>query len=292
MMLLIVGKYQLLDSTIKIVIIILAVSTMVAAIVAFTGNSGSQTGVHNTFSWSKPVDILFIIAFAGWMPAPIDVSVWQSLWTVAKKESLKKKISFRNVLTDFRTGYIGTAFIAIFFMMLGKEVLYGTGTVLSPSGLNFSRQIIDIYTSTIGEWAWYIIALAALTTMFSTTITCLDAYPRVLKPITENYFPGLKKIKSKFDWHSLIWSLIVAGGAVVLLGYLQGTMQKMVDLATTISFVTAPVLAILNYRVVTDKHMPKEGRPGKWLKIYAWAGIVCLSLFTLFFLYWRFLQGT
>ena len=61
----------------------------------------------------------------------------------------------------------------------------------------------------------------------------------------------------------------------------------MVDLATTLSFVTAPVLAILNYKAVTHKDMPEESRPGKGLKIYAITGIVFLSTFTIFYIAWN-----
>ncbi|MBN1339979.1 MAG: Nramp family divalent metal transporter [Bacteroidales bacterium] len=285
---LVVGKYALLDKTIKIVIVILAFSTMIAAITALTGEPAGETGLMKSFSWKNGADILFIIAFAGWMPAPIDVSVWQSLWTVAKKESLRNQLTLTDALKDFRTGFIGTAVIAIFFMILGREVLYGTGIQLSESGLVFAEQLISIYTGTIGKWSYYVIAAAALTTMLSTTLTCLDAYPRVLKPITEIFFSKLKRQKTKFDWHTLTWGFIVATGALLLLGYLHSTMQTMVDIATTLSFITAPALAVLNYKVVTHKHMPESGKPGKWLKVYAWTGIICLSFFAAFFLYWRF----
>ena len=65
-------------------------------------------------------------------------------------------------------------------------------------------------------------------------------------------------------------------------------MRFMVDLATTLSFVTAPVLAFMNYKVVTDKHMPSEAKPKLWLKIYAWIGIVFLSGFTIIYIIWKF----
>ena len=71
---------------------------------------------------------------------------------------------------------------------------------------------------------------------------------------------------------------------------LADTMQTMVNIATTLSFVTAPLLAILNYKVVTGKHMPPEGRPHKWLRIYSWIGIVFLSGFTLFYIVYSLTQ--
>jgi Mn2+/Fe2+ NRAMP family transporter len=72
-----------------------------------------------------------------------------------------------------------------------------------------------------------------------------------------------------------------------LLSILSGSMGLMVDLATTISFVTAPVFAILNYKVIMHHKFPKEAKPRKWLIIYAWAGIAFLTAFSLFYIIWR-----
>jgi len=39
---------------------------------------------------------------------------------------------------------------------------------------------------------------------------------------------------------------------------------------------------------VTHNHMPEEARPAKWLKIYAWIGMLFLAITTIFYLIWRF----
>lgn len=286
MVILMIGRYQMLDKLIKFVIILLAVSTFVAVLSAL-GN-GINDIVTPSFSWNNELDIFFLIAFIGWMPAPIDVTVWQSLWTNAKSKNLKFKPKLRDVLLDFKIGYIGTIVLAICFLSLGAFVLHGSGEELSASGSVFSGQLISMYTASIGSWAYYIIAIAALTTMISTTLTCLDAYPRVMKPLTEILFPDIRKYTSKFDWESWMWIIIVVVGALTLMTFLNSTMSVMVDIATTLSFVTAPLLAFLNYKVVTDKHMPQEDRPKLWLKIYAWIGIIFLGGFTLFYLGWKF----
>jgi Mn2+/Fe2+ NRAMP family transporter len=146
-----------------------------------------------------------------------------------------------------------------------------------------------MYTASIGNWAYPLIAIAALTTMFSTTITCLDAYPRVLRRSTEILVPetrNMDKFERKLYW---FWLIVVVVGSLLLLGYLSGSMGFMVDLATTISFVTAPVLAILNYRAITDKHVPEQARPKPWLKNYARIGIVFLTAFSIFYIVWKIL---
>jgi len=221
-------------------------------------------------------------------PAPLDVSVWHSLWTVAKKKETKVKVSLKESLLDFRIGYIGTAFLALGFLTLGALVMFVSGEQLSPVGCIFAEQFINMYTISLGKWAYLLIAIAALTTMLSTTLTCLDAYPRVLKPLTEALITPLRKSNKNNLWLSWAWLVILLSGTLLLIGLFTSSMRFMVDLATTLSFVTAPFFAIMNYKVVTNKHMPKEARPKKWLRIYAIICIVILTAFTLFYIGWKF----
>jgi len=281
------GHYKALDKIIKIVIVALAVSTLVAVIYAFGLGFFDPSSLVGNFDWAKRIDILFLIAFIGWMPAPIDVSIWHSLWSTAKEDELGKRPSMRQSLLDFNIGYIGAAVLGIGFLSLGALVMFGAGEQLSSKGIIFAGQLISMYTSSIGNWAYPLIAIAALTTMFSTTITCLDAYPRVMRRSTEILIPetqNMDKYQRKLYW---FWILVVVAGTLLLLGYLSGSMGFMVDLATTISFVTAPVLAILNYKVITGKQIPENARPKPWLKNYARIGIVFLSAFSLFYIVWR-----
>jgi Mn2+/Fe2+ NRAMP family transporter len=285
-LILIIGRYAVLDKVIKFVIIILALSTIIAVVFAF-GKGYDPPGHAGHFDWLSHADILFLIAFIGWMPAPIDVSVWSSLWTVEKAKSLKQKATLHESLTDFRIGYIGTAFLALCFLGLGALVMHGAGEELSANGREFAGQLISMYTVNIGSWARPLIALAALMTMFSTTLTCLDAYPRVLQPITTILLPRWRGKGSEYGMIYWFWIILLTAGALLLLGYLATSMRLMVDIATTLSFVTAPVLAFMNYRVITSRHVPENVRPGLGLRAWSWTGIIFLSLFTLFYIGWR-----
>lgn len=286
MVVLIIGHYSILDRLIKYIIVILALSTVTAVAYALFKGGPAQGFSSGHFSVTRAADIMFLIAFIGWMPAPIDVSVWHSLWTNAKKEMLSEKISIKQSLVDFKIGYWGTAFLALCFLTLGALVMNGSGEDLSPDGVTFAGQLINLYTSTIGSWAYFIISIAALSTMFSTTMTCLDAYPRVIQPTAENIWSSLKTKNSLRQY--IIWMILVITGTTALIKISGSTMIWMVDLATTLSFITAPVLAFLNYKVVTSKHMPEEAVPGRFLRIYSWIGIIFLGLFSIVFLTWRF----
>ncbi|MCD6180141.1 MAG: Nramp family divalent metal transporter [Bacteroidales bacterium] len=285
MFVLLSGKFSALDKIIKIIIITLTVSTLIAVIAAFD----LKTVDAPSFDWSNATDLAFLIALVGWMPGPIDISTWHSSWTVAKFELSGHKPTLKESLFDFNFGYIGTAFLAMGFVSLGAFVMYGSGKELSANGVEFAGQLINMYTTSLGNWAYWLIAIAALTTMFSTTVTVLDAYPRVMQPTTELLFPALKMKNKKSMLPYTTWMLITIFGTLALLIYFGQSMRFIIDMATTISFVAAPVLAILNYKAVTHSHFPEDLKPKKWLLVYAWIGMVFLSLFSVFYLVWRFM---
>ncbi len=283
MFILILGQFSVLESIIKIIIIALALSTILAVSLSFRTDFAMTT--H--FDWSVATDIAFLIAFVGWMPAPIDVSVWHSTWTVARQENEKESIPLKTSLRDFNIGYIGTAFLAAGFLALGAFVMYGSGENFSSGGVAFAGQLIQMYTNSLGEWAYWIIGIAALTTMLSTTITVLDAYPRVMQPTFSLLFPKIKYKSKRLNLSYSIWLIITIAGSMALLIFYGKNMKFMVDMATTISFVTAPILAILNYKAVTSKGF--KDKPKKILIIYAWIGMLFLSLFSIFYLIWKFI---
>ena len=282
-----IGKFSWLDKIIKFVIIILALSTLIAVFATLSNGFHPNPEYSNSFNWNFG-DIAFLIAFAGWMPTAIDVSVWHSFWTLARKKDSGYSPKLKEVLLDFNVGYIGTAVLAFGFLSLGALVMYGSGEQFSASGTQFAGQLINLYTSSLGPWAFVLISVAAIATMFSTTLTCLDAYPRVLKPATEMIFPKYES-KKEFNWLSLLWLLIVAAGAFIIIKYFVASMRSMVDIVTTMSFITAPILGWLNYKVVTAPNMPEEAKPKTWLRILSWFGLFVLSAFSLYFLIWKFI---
>jgi len=282
MLVLMLGQFSVFESIIKFIIIALALSTIVAVSLSFKTELAGT--VH--FDWAVATDVAFLIAFIGWMPAPIDVSIWHSTWTEAKQVSENEKISLKSAIRDFNIGYIGTAILAVGFLALGAFVMYGSGETFSGSSVAFASQLINMYTNSLGQWAYWIIGIAALTTMLSTTITVLDAYPRVMQPVLEMLFPVFKPSNEKSNKSYNIWLIITVIGTIALIVLFGKSMKFIVDMATTISFVVAPVLAFLNYKVVTSKDF--ENKPEKWLLIYAWIGMVFLTLFSVFYIIWRF----
>lgn len=272
---LVIGHYQWLSKIMKWVILLLSVATLITLIAALP-KSNFQNAIEWSFTFESKVDVLFLIALVGWMPAPLDISLWQSEWTIAEKGELDEKRS----LFDFKIGYWGTTFLAVAFVFLGSFILKGSGEELSANGAVFSSQIIEMYTSTLGSWSFLFVALAAFTTMFSTTLTVLDAFPRTLEKGIRLSFPQLK-LNSMYLYTSLLIGLSV--GAVLILVFFSKNMKQLVDFTTTISFLSAPVLAIMIYSVVVNNSKTKFIY-SKLDRFLAYFGIVFLLGFSIYFL--------
>ncbi len=275
---LLIGKYKVLDKAMKMIILTLSVSTIIALVAAVTGQNQQYEEYMQSFTFAKTNHVLFLIALMGWMPAPLDISVWHSVWTSAKNEG--KKSSLKEALLDFKIGYWGTLILALCFVSLGAISIYGSGIELEASGGAFAKQLISIYTNNIGAWAYVIIAVAAFTTMLSTTLTCLDASPRVLAEAT-NLITS-KQLNTKKTY--LFWLVLLLLGTVVILAFFLTNMKALIDFATVVAFVTSPIIAILNYLVITGKTMPQENKPGLILKILSWLGIAYFIGFTIYFM--------
>ena len=121
-LILVPGRYPLLDKVIKVIMAILAVSTVAATVAALPRLAGIPLGgpVHLR-------DMAFIVGLVGWMPTGMDVSVWQSFWVLARRRETGHAPTLAETLFDFRLGYIGTGCLAVMFCTLGTAVMFERG---------------------------------------------------------------------------------------------------------------------------------------------------------------------
>jgi Mn2+/Fe2+ NRAMP family transporter len=269
------GKYKMLDKMIKIVISILALSTILATYLAF--NNFSYDFNFSQVLPKNNIEIAFLIAFMGWMPAPLDISVWHSIWTV-EKNKLDGTQEIKTTLFDFNVGYFGTIILGISFVLLGYFVMNGSNLSFSSSATTFATQLIEMYTSTFGSWSYIIIGLATFTTMFSTTITTLDASPRAMHKATE--LISNKKIKNGY----IYWLFFLVIGTITIFFNFNSEMGTLVKVATIVSFITAPFYAIINYILISSSHTPKKYRPSTFMHILSTIGIFFLLGFGIWYL--------
>tara|TARA_B100000401_G_scaffold189046_1_gene127216 strand:- start:392 stop:1621 length:1230 start_codon:yes stop_codon:yes gene_type:complete len=269
-----IGKYKLLDNFIKIVILILALSTLFAVGYATTNNIGEFK--FNQIFPSEVSGIIFLAAFMGWMPAPLDVSIWQSIWT-KEKLRINSKIKYKSALFDFNVGYISTVLLGLCFVALGAFVMFGSGQTFSDNGSEFANQLIKLYTANLGENVKIFISVAAFTTMLSTTITCLDASPRAMSQTLK-----LLNFKNISGYNT--WILIISIITMMIFLFFESEMGSLIKIATILSFLTAPVYAIMNYSLVNSKFMPEKFKLSKSMKLYSILGIIFLTIFSIWYL--------
>jgi Mn2+/Fe2+ NRAMP family transporter len=98
-----------------------------------------------------------------------------------------------------------------------------------------------------------------------------------------------QKISTKFRTLYVIFLLVISIGALLIIFQFENNLKELVDFATVLSFLIAPVIAIFNFRLVTGKFLNKDSQPSMLLKILSFAGIIFLSGFAIFFIVTKFL---
>ena len=185
---LISGNYRVLDNLIKVIGIVLLLSTLAAfVLVLFKGKQGSLS-LWEMQNFSSDAYWLFLIPLMGWMPTAVDLSAWNSIWTLERIKQTGYKPSLKETLREFNLGYWISALLALCFVTLGAFIMFGTGKTFSTKSVDFSREVIDLYTQTFGDWSTIIIAASAFSIMFSTCIAVFDGYSRAMAATSRELF--------------------------------------------------------------------------------------------------------
>ena len=136
---LILGRYKILEGIVKILLALLTVALIITTTtVLFKGPIESVPHFTSQPIFSE-IGLLFMIGLMGWMPTAVEASSWVSLWRLEKdKKNQKDKNtsvdnSLKDTLTEFNLGYLLTAILAVFFLVIGWFTLYGSGIEMSAS---------------------------------------------------------------------------------------------------------------------------------------------------------------
>lgn len=250
-LILLIGKYKKLDLLMKIVISLLTVSTFFSVIIAAFQVDFSAISFNKSSELWTLSGIGFIIALMGWMPIPIDASVWHSIWTQEKTIQTQHQPNSREAGFDFNLGYISATLLGILFFLMGLFLMNSSDISFASGSVAFSGQLIEMYTKTLGEWSRVLIAFIAFVTMFSTTLTVTDAFPRVMSKLVPNDNQSRKEINT---YHLFI--IVIPVVALGILYFLKSTFTVLVDFAAGLSFLASPVLAWFNLKLMTLKSSP------------------------------------
>ena len=268
--LLMAGGYDWLDKINRVLVAFLVVSTLIVTALVLPMVDWSTLG--STAWTADPKAILFIGALGGFMPNALDVSVASSMWQAEaeRDEDTHAHTSLKDARLAFLAGYALTAFLALCFCIIGAGVMNANGVMPETSAPGFARQIISLYSSTLGDGAAVVAAIAALSIMLTTVLAAVDIGGRFVASLWQQ--ASGRETESEFKWvyRIALPTATLASGAI--LAFLPGSFTALLDLATSASFVFAPIVATLNHLVVTRCAMDEEARPSsviRWLNIIA-----------------------
>ena len=277
-------SYEVFDNLMKVFMCLLLCSTVVATFMAISYYQPVESQlIYQTSAWSRS-QLPFVIALMGWMPGPLEMGAWYSLWLEDKNKG-KHRLNFQEAKFDFNVGYVLMIVTAVLFTTLGALVLHYSGEPISKNAAIFAGQLISVYTRTIGSWSSPLIGTVMLTTIVSTTITLIDSYPRSISV-------SLQILNQKSDAFehkqrkliTLICCLIAYG----IIEFLVRDLLSIADIVTTSSFLCAPLFAYLNYSVVTSKLLAKQYHPPWYLRLLSLAGFVFMIGFAAVFIAIKF----
>ncbi len=279
--LLIIGKYRFLENSLKLVVGLLFIALLVTTAVVILKGQVTPDPSYVPIPIFNEVGILFLIGLVGWMPTAVEASGWVSMWSIEKQQSLSKPPTLKEALSEFNLGYVLTAVLAIFFLVIGCMTFYGTNTQLSGNAVLFADQLVNLFTAHIGDWAYLIIAIAAFATMFSTCMTAHDAVARVSLDIIHKLYPAKTQFKKHGAFATMILLLAVINWVVI--HSFSANMGNLVALATFASFVMAPLIGWMNLKTVTGKDVEAAHQPKKGLRALTYVGMIFLSVFALYY---------
>jgi len=286
---LISGRYNLLDSLIKVIGIVLLLSTLTAFTLALLNGPLPKTPNFTAVNPWGVAGMAFLIPLMGWMPTAVDLSTWNSLWTIERIKQTGYRPKLKETLFDFNFGYIVSVILSVCFVTMGAYMLYGTGVEMPKESDKFAGSVVGLYTEVIGSWSYIVIAAATFSIMFGTCIAVFDGYSRSLKRTTELLFLSDNKDNDSLQFKNLypIYIIILIIGTFLLIWLFEGTgdFGILVNIATIISFLIAPVIAIFNFILVHKKYIGTEAVPPFWMRILSYLGIVFLTGFSIYFMF-------
>ncbi len=269
------GGFRWLDGVLKVMMIALLLATLLAAALLLP-----RMDFQRLLTLPPALGLAAVVpmvALIGWMPAPLDITTWHSLWTLDRAEQTRHTPTSQQCKLDFHIGYLICFVTACCFLLLGAVVLYQPGIAPESQAAPFIEQLFGLYEAALGEWVRPLIALTASAVMLSTTITVFDALPRAAEAIitTATHRPRPRK-RTRLYWAAAI---VFSTGALAIIASAGETLAPLVQLAMVLSFLGTPMLAWFNHRAMHSARVPHEHRPSRPLRILSLTSIVFWWIF-------------
>ena len=294
---LLIGHYKLLNTLLKWMMLVLVICSIIAWFAAIGRLGFSPAEGVPTIEVGSMASIAFIVALIGWMPTAVEVSVWHSLWILSRgaKPGVQNA---KNATLDFNIGYAASLLLAIIFLWLGALLMFGQGEGFANSAAAFAGQLVGIYSNALGDWSWLLMAVVTFVALFSSTFAVADGFPQVWKrayQLTHAHNAPLPLDSASDTPHAKKGNVVyIAALCVLALGSwwiisdFSADIKALLDFVTTVSFVSAPINAWLNYKVMMGADVDAQYKPQGLFRIYTLCCLSVLTLFSAYYIFWKF----
>lgn len=282
---LISGKYSNTEKLVKVLVLAFSILTILATLVAVTqlGSGGRSVVSGLSLDWAA---IGFIVAMTGWMPLPIAVSAFQSVWIREKRRLLGDGFSRKQVIFDLNLGWILTLVLAICFVIMGTAVLFQTGTDAPASSPAFAALLFSVFTDLAGNWMYPLIAAAGIVVIWSTLFAIMDAVPRLCDRIYHEIRGDSDDAPSLYR----VFLIILVIGVALVMTLLLSDFTTFIDFSASTGFLVAPAFAWFNYRAIRLPEVAGQYQPDGWMVLWHWVAFAAFLLFAALFFIIRFGQ--
>jgi Mn2+/Fe2+ NRAMP family transporter len=273
--LLLLGGYRLLDKVNAVMLAFLVLSTLITTAMVVPRVEWATLG---DFTWTRETtSLLFIVALAGFMPNPMDLSVPLSLWKVEADRTLPpgSHPSIGQARAGLRWPYVMTAFMAVCFCVMGAGVMHPQGIAPLSDAPGFAAQVVNLYREALGPGAAVLAAIAALSVMLTTVIAAVDAYCRTLPAAIAVWHGDADATGTRRAY--VASCVVLVSLAIASLFTLMSEFTVLLDFVISATFVVAPVIALLNHLVVTRCDMPEDARPSPVVRAWNWIAIAVMT---------------
>ncbi len=206
------------------------------------------------------------------MPTDPATSIMHSVWAVKKREGWIREdglqAGLRKSLLDLRVGFVFSFLIAFVFVSLGTVVLRPRG--ISLEGPDIAVKLSEIYTSTVGKWAFPLFIGVAFTALWGSYYANADGVPRMF----ESLYNSVRKKEQTAELSPLRigYTVLIMGGGLALAVAAQRPVF-LVLLAVSAGLIAYPMIYILNIYAVT-KLVDRQFRPSRPNLVLAGLGVV------------------
>lgn len=281
-----VGKYKALESFCKILVIGFCITTLITTFIALVGFESSTMEPISELAFDRPTT-LFLVSIAGWMPTGILGAVMLSNWVLARKNNSKGlPFTRKEADFDFHVGYGSSIFLAACFVILGYIVIRGAGDTIANDSAGFSVQIISLFTSTIGNWVFLLIAATIVAVMYSTLLALVDGFPRLTVDVLNTLWPNITTAIKETNLYFILFGLLfVLVGSVFFL--FMNSFTQFIDFVTATGFIITPIIATFNHVIIFSEDIDPEERPSQTLKMWSYTTITIFTIVTLLWIYFQ-----